>query len=389
MKESTLKVDTQANKVRQTLLVGDHGRIVSFKKIRIWLMTLISIVVLCLLVIIGMSYNFYLNRNELSNLKTQISALEKSTSALKKERDLHMADLVIAKAKLSPASARSADNSSAGVSGTMAQGPSAGKKDGNNGQKIKAGGTSRPAPVAKKPAVVVKKSDAAAPESPVVEEKVDVQKFSITHDSTGNRVRINYIVRNMSTGGHVLSGRTMLVLSDPSTRKDKWLSMPGVPLVDGKPARKLGAIFRIKNFKTMSFASPRLTPPYMFSDCTVYVFSSKGRLLSERSYPVSIDVQPVKPAALPDTKVEQLKGKEPESKTISPPDAGPTDAPQPPVAPESTGEEPQTPTAPIGPDMTTEPKPEPGQTSETAVPGVDEVTETTGAGNPEVPTENL
>ncbi|MEA3428028.1 MAG: hypothetical protein U9Q84_02165, partial [Thermodesulfobacteriota bacterium] len=94
---------------------------------------------------------------------------------------------------------------------------------------------------------------------------------------------------NTSQNAQRVSGHAFVMLKQIEADKKSWLTFPSVPLVSGKPALfKKGQYFSILRFKIMKFKTGNVTDSEQFKTATVFVFSTTGELLLEKSFPVEI-----------------------------------------------------------------------------------------------------
>ncbi|MEA3435923.1 MAG: hypothetical protein U9R43_05615, partial [Thermodesulfobacteriota bacterium] len=123
---------------------------------------------------------------------------------------------------------------------------------------------------------------------------------------------------------HAIAGRSVVILKNKGDNdQKKWLVLPRVPLASGKPSGKKGHHFSIFNLITMKFRANDQTGPGQFNIATVYIYSTTGKLLLEKDFPIGIKFKTLpapkkkKSVLLPDKKkitaVSPPKKKKPES----------------------------------------------------------------------------
>ena len=137
-------------------------------------------------------------------------------------------------------------------------------------------------------------------------------------------LRVQYMLRNTGSKAHAIAGRSVVILKNKGDdNQKKWLILPRVPLVSGKPSGKKGRNFSIFNLKTMKFRANDQTGPGQFNTATVYIYSTTGKLMLEKDFPIGIKFKTLpapkkkKSAHLPDKKkitaVSPPKTKKPEA----------------------------------------------------------------------------
>jgi hypothetical protein len=115
---------------------------------------------------------------------------------------------------------------------------------------------------------------------------VAIENFQISHQSDDNRLKVQFKIKNTSPNSQRVSGHAIVVLEGEQTN---WLSIPWMPLVDGRPrGKQRGHSFGISYFKTMRLSTRSPKFPEKFQTATVYVFTHNGELLLEKGFPVKL-----------------------------------------------------------------------------------------------------
>ena len=159
------------------------------------------------------------------------------------------------------------------------------------------------------------------PEIPL---SVSADDLIVFHQPDLNTLRVQYMLRNTGSKAHAIAGRSVVILKNKGDdNQKKWLILPRVPLVSGKPSGKKGRNFSIFNLKTMKFRANDQTGPGQFNIATVYIYSTTGDLMLEKDFPVGIKFKTLpapkkkKSVSLPDKKkitaVSPPKTKKPEA----------------------------------------------------------------------------
>jgi len=132
-----------------------------------------------------------------------------------------------------------------------------------------------------------------------------------------NSLRVQYMLRNTGSKAHAIAGRSVVILKNKGDDdQKKWLILPHVPLVSGKPTGKKGRHFSIFNLKTMKFRANDQTGPGQFNIAIVYIYSTTGKLLLEKDFPIGIKFKTL-PA--PKKKKSTLLPDKNKTKAVSPP----------------------------------------------------------------------
>lgn len=120
--------------------------------------------------------------------------------------------------------------------------------------------------------------------SPVDADDLQVKK-------RGNKIRLEFNLKNVSPDSRPVSGHTVAVLKTNGASRN-WLAMPEeVDLVSGKPdGAQTGERFRISRFKTINLAARYDNMnPKKFKIATVYIFDGEGVLLLEKDFSIAIE----------------------------------------------------------------------------------------------------
>jgi len=118
---------------------------------------------------------------------------------------------------------------------------------------------------------------------------VSADDLIVFHQPDLNTLRVQYMLRNTGSKAHAIAGRSVVILKNKGDNgQKKWLVLPHVPLASGKPSGKKGRHFSIFNLKTMKFRANDQTGPGQFNIATVYIYSTTGKLLLEKDFPIGI-----------------------------------------------------------------------------------------------------
>jgi hypothetical protein len=121
---------------------------------------------------------------------------------------------------------------------------------------------------------------------------VDVKDVTVRHELLeigGSSLRIKFTLNKVDQSPETVSGRAFVVLKHDEDDKDRWLVLPSVPLISGKPSRiKRGKYFSIARFKSMHFEKNYLDVPKLFKNMTVFIFNNTGALMLKKEFPIEI-----------------------------------------------------------------------------------------------------
>lgn len=158
---------------------------------------------------------------------------------------------------------------------------------------------------------------------PEIALSVSADDLIVFHQPDLNTLRVQYMLRNTGSKAHAIAGRSVVILKNKGDNdQKKWLILPHVSLHSGKPSGKKGRNFSIFNLKTMKFRVNDQIGPGQFNIATVYIYSTAGKLLLEKDFPIGVKFKTLpapkkkKAAPTPDkknvTSVSPPKKKKPE-----------------------------------------------------------------------------
>lgn len=288
------------------MLVGDHGRVIPFRHFKALAITLCVGFILMLIAIIAMTILYTHQMKKLTTLHSRLSEAQQQNSKLRDEKDLYLTRLMLKENKRTAKSEKTPPKKTA-----EATSPEPVRV------KEKTKETKKPTPKSKKPAPVKK-------QSPKIKWMADIRKFSVSYNAKQETLKAQFRVYNTSKPKKPLSGRSVIVFKVLDESPNKWLSVPQVQLVDGKPPAGKGQPFEIRNYFTMRFRAYRQKPPIRYNAVTAYVFSAEGKLLASKDLAVKIDVplpekkDPPKPQPVVKKKPEAPVNEAMESSTDTP-----------------------------------------------------------------------
>ncbi len=268
------------------LFIGDHGKVIAFKRIKILLALagaafLLSLAAVCVLAVVNQTLH---RRN--TELQQGLAASAQAIRDLRHERDLLTAQAVLAETKMSETLAGGSRSSAAvrepvpaGAADKAAPQPFSGPPG-----EAPASGTS-PAP----------KSAPAAVRAPLgTGEGIAAEDLGIKYHRGRNTLELQFKIVNTSLGHKPMKGHAVAVLKGSHLEPREWMAMPAVGLTNGRPSgRQSGYRFSISHSKafTHTMPAPRDLPAY--DAAILYVFSNAGELLTAREF--SVDISPSAP----------------------------------------------------------------------------------------------
>jgi len=293
---------------RWTLLfIGDHGNVVTLKHFKA---IVIVIGILFFFAVVFAAVLFFQNKGTLKqnkDLQKRFAGSEKQIGKLRHEKEILMARLVRAEAKI--------EENVVGDRRIPQQ-----MKDTQPATSLPQV-ASKPKPikvVEKKPSVPqVARSEPAPRETdeaePVI--SVAVENFKVSRESENKNLNAQFKIKNTSPEQQRIAGRAVVVLKGDDLQKDQWLVMPAVGLAGDKPSGKSGKSFSIRRFRTMNFTSKAPHYSDQVQTAAVYVFSKTGELLLEQDFLVKLPPAPVSSAETPST--QPASGETPSSQEPS------------------------------------------------------------------------
>ena len=244
-----------SKRVRQwtLLIISNRGKSITIKWFKTLAITTSSVLFLAISASAWLGF-LYTNSIELNkNLLADLKNLQNKVISLEHEKDILMARLILTESRVEESMAKTDDTNS--LDKTTA-------KDSN----------------------IDKKS--IQPEIPL---SVSVDDLIVFHQPDLNTLRVQYMLRNTGSKAHAIAGRSVVILKNKGDdNQNKWLILPHIPLVSGKPSGKEGRNFSIFNLKTMKFSVNDQTGPGQFNIATVYVYSTTGNLLIEKDFPIGV-----------------------------------------------------------------------------------------------------
>lgn len=260
------------------LAIGDHGKTISFGKLK-GLMVALALAVVIVVVLV--SYSLIVSRSlskENDGLRNALDASKKQIVALRDERDIFMVRSVLDKSGV--------EDGLVGIEEKQTGETSGGLPDKKASVKTspKPAGLDKTVLLTGEKQLEEKTTSTRQANLPVV----SVKDFMILFEPGSNTLKVQFnIINTFLDSPQPVSGHAFVILKDDND--GKWLIFPRVTLASGKPSPyKRGQYFSIYRFKTVKFTAQSETNPKRFSDASVLVYNTTGDLLLEKSFPVKI-----------------------------------------------------------------------------------------------------
>lgn len=297
----------------QLLLVADDGRIVPFKRIKGIAVSLGILLVLLALVCAGLGWWLTVNHAKHRQTVDQLKDARRRATQYKSELELTTAELVLAEARMEKAGLpipRRQERTEQQQPPKTVVTPAASDTTTETSIDETAPPTSPTATAANQPAIspTAAMTKQAAPEKKPAEAKstpakviatptVELGKLKLKHDTAKKVLLARFRVNNAGPRSTRVAGRCVVVLKNERMDHKKWLAMPDVALVNGKPDGERGQAFRISRFIDMKIRAVAPADPSSYDKATVYVFDDAGSIILEKDF--TIDLPAPKPVSTP------------------------------------------------------------------------------------------
>ncbi len=270
----------------QLLLVADDGRIIPFRHVKGFALTLVGLLVLFGLASALLGWQFAMEKARHRQNREKLADVSEQAAHFKSEHERRTAELVLVKARLEQFQPSSSEASAAGINKT------------NTSEASTAGGRA-PVEVEKK-----HRQDAGVPSSdpPVVQSSeppaqpaVALGNFEVLFDVRANHVTAQFRVQNTGPRSDPVEGRCVVVLKTEGSDPVEWFALPDVPLSQGQPDGSDGNPFRISRYIDMTMSGTGPNQLSRYTSATVFVFDHGGDKILEKQYHIT----PPGPLAVP------------------------------------------------------------------------------------------
>lgn len=293
------------------MLVGEHGRVIPFRRFKEIAIAVIGIAFLSLAALVVIAYLYMQQGKTIGRLQGDLDAARRQAAQLKDEKDVLHAKLVIYEIQNTPEAAHK-------TSAQATQKP----KTQESSTPLVQNTAPQTAAVEPTPAVEIKAAEATSPSKPSVNWAVDLQKLEANFDAGRELLKISVHVVNNSVPKKSFAGRMAVVLKQTGDPPAKWIVMPSVPLTEGKPSGNNGQAFSVQNYRTMDFKFYKQRAPIVYDTAAVFVYSTNGELLLARDFHFKIEVKSTPepkmevaptPQAVPETTPAPYQGSPPQT----------------------------------------------------------------------------
>jgi hypothetical protein len=273
--DSALKRPGGPSRRWTVLFIGDHGRVIAFKRVKTLIGLAVAALVLTVAALVVLMVVNQTLHGRSRELQQRLEASQQKVLALRQERDLLTAHVALAETRMRetlagmgrPTAAVKEPERTAEVNAPSAQ---------------EASGAQAPPEPQAVPANDFKPPVGAG-------ESISVEDVRIRWDGAERVFNLGYRVVNTGQGGKPLRGHVIVVMKGEDLQPDQWLSMPRVDLPKGRPTgRQKGYTFSISRQKSFSHTVPAPKTFPAFSTAVLYVFATDGQLLLAKDYEIEV-----------------------------------------------------------------------------------------------------
>lgn len=271
--------DGPAHRRWTVLFIGDHGKVIAFKRIKtVIALTLAVLVVALAAVAVLLVVNQGLHGRG-RDLQQRLEESRRQIESLSHEKDLLTAHVVLVETKMK--------ETLSGIGrpvGDLKRSPLEPEK--------RAAPTPPPTEAVAGDADGV--SETASPGSearPPINsgDTVAVEGFGAKYDSARQSIDIKYKLVAPSSGRKPVAGHVVIVFKGEHVEPESWLAMPRVELPKGRPSGgQKGYTFSISHSKAFAQSMPVPKSFPGFTAAVLYVFSHEGQLMLAREYAVKL-----------------------------------------------------------------------------------------------------
>lgn len=271
--------DGPANRRWTVLFIGDHGKVIAFKRIKTVIALTLAVLVVALAavaVLLGVNQRLHGRGRD---LQQRFEESQRQIASLGHEKDLLTAHVVLVETKMKEV--LSGIGRPAG--GLKRIPPEPEKRAGPTPPRIEAvaedadgaSETASPAPEARPP---INSGDSLA-----------VEGFGAKYDPARQSIDIKYKLVASSPGRKPVAGHVIVVFKGEQVEPESWWAMPRVELPKGRPSGvQKGYTFSISHAKAFAQTLPVSKPVPGFTAAVLYVFSHEGQLMLAREYAVKL-----------------------------------------------------------------------------------------------------
>lgn len=247
------------------LFIGDHGRVIPFRRVKtvgVLLAATLATALAAVAVLVWVNHELHA-RTLVQRERMEVA--RKEIEDLRRDRDLLTAQVVLLESRM-----REASSPRPAASERRLEPPPSGAEPSS----AIAGEPAEAAPVARPP---IDPGEGVA---------LDGVRLSLT---AAGVIELRYRIAAVGQPRKPLNGHVVAVLKAEDLEPERWLSLPRLELVNGRPTgRQKGYTFAVSHAKefAQSLPAPKHLPAY--TRAVLYVFSNEGQLLLARDYPVAL-----------------------------------------------------------------------------------------------------
>ncbi|MBW2264961.1 MAG: hypothetical protein JRF28_02145 [Deltaproteobacteria bacterium] len=271
------------------LLVGEFGKIASFRVSKVLLLSLVVTLIVFLGYTILLTVQYDRLRGENDALRGSLHKTEDDLVSANKAKDKALVRLMLLAKDGKPGSKPAKETKKKPqiakkpklVISKKTETPAARKVDTSDTSSGKTG----PA----KESTGTESSETNRLAESAVSNTVLVQEFEIQTVNHGTSLRFKFKLENIDPQTKKITGYTFVVLEPAKGSKEPTRISPWSPLKDGRPTKiRRGQYFGIARFKYVRGTLPDIMDVSRFKNATVYVYSPAGDLLAKKVYDVAM-----------------------------------------------------------------------------------------------------
>jgi hypothetical protein len=264
----------------RVIFIGNHGKVVTFKRLKATLFLVLAVFVLALAAVtVLVAFNSRLHgRNQ--DLRHRLDTAEQKVRSLLNEKDLLTAQVVLVETKMKetllgmgrPVFEKKTTAATPGASATADRASAPPSSE--------AGTTDLQGPEAVAgPGQVPAQTD----------EGLSADGLRVRHKRRSQTLEVQFTVTNGNPGRRTAKGYAVAVLKNDDLEPEKWLALPKIQLQAGRPTGKQkGHPFEIRQSKALLMTVPVDKKLPVYSAAILYLFDEEGRLLFVREFGISI-----------------------------------------------------------------------------------------------------
>jgi len=284
-------------------LIGDLGKVASFKVSRFLLLGFLGTVVFLLVYAGVMTLGYYRMHSLKTDLEGRLAETQATLLATKEDRDAAQIRLMLlgkgdAEAAKEAGEVTKKESATEGKKRqTVASKASRPRKEKDVSEETaavtedKSVETPGPASATEPPEAEADREAAGVSEG-TASSSVRVTNFRIWPTNENTSVRYKFKLENVSPKDITISGYTFVALVSGTGSDEPIRIAPWSPMEDGEPSLiKRGQYFGISRFKYVRGTLPDIRDATRFENVTVYVYSDTGKLLHKKVHPVDAALQ--------------------------------------------------------------------------------------------------